>query len=208
MENLCPFFKAECHGHQCMMWKNEECLIVAFLQKVQESASEESSSSSLEQNIEMESSISHRETSKVPSWLKTATPESIAKEILEFKDEEFTENEPVSFHSVINLFWSKKGVERFFLPPEIDMKIRQADIKAQMQFQKEEDEKKKARLSEEREELPTLVSKCVDWARVSGLKRVALADIDTFLLEKDLDILRETKKAVYSMTNVKLKSEK
>ena len=53
MENLCPFFKEECHGHQCMMWKNEECLIVAFLQNVQESASENEDEDSDEETSEM-----------------------------------------------------------------------------------------------------------------------------------------------------------
>jgi len=208
MDNLCPFFKAECHGHQCMMWKNEECLIVAFLQEVQGSASKSENEVSSEENSEMETAISHRETAKVPSWLKTATPESLAKDMLEFKDEEFQKDEPLRFYSLANLFWSKKGVERFFLPSEIQLKIEQANMKAQMQLQKEEEDKKRARLADEKEELSSLVCKCVDWARVSGLKRLSLSDVDTFILEKDIDILKETKKALYSTANVKMKTGK
>jgi len=206
MENLCPFFKAECHGNQCKMWKDEDCLIVNFLSNFQQYALEEDESS-IEEGTRIESAISsNREDAKVPKWLKVATPDEIAQRMLEFKDEEFKNGEEVRFYMLRNLFWSKEGVEQLFLPTEISMKMQQAEVKAQMQMQKEEDEKKKARLSQEREELPNLVSQCVDWARVTGLKRLAMADVDTFALEKDLSFLRETKKAIYSMANVKLKS--
>jgi hypothetical protein len=69
-------------------------------------------------------------------------------------------------------------------------------------------QKKKRRLTEEKEELPSLVSQCVDWARVNSLKRLTLADVDTFVMEKELDLLNEIKRAMYAMTNVKLKSGK
>lgn len=211
MDNLCPFFKEQCHGNQCKMWKDEECLIVNFLSNLQEDNSEnQNEQAPQEENIHLESHISSNryETQQVPKWLKVASPEEIAQQILEFKDEEFKNGEEVRFHMLRNLFWSKKGVEQFFLPPEISMKIQQAEVKAQMQMKKEEDEKKKARLSQERDGLPDIVGQCVDWARTSGLKRLSLSDVDTFTLEKDIDILKETKKSLYSMANVKLKSGK
>jgi hypothetical protein len=67
---------------------------------------------------------------------------------------------------------------------------------------------RKERLGKEKEEFPSLVSQCVDWARINGLKRLTLSDLDTYILEKDLDILQETKRALYSMANLKLKSKK
>ncbi|MCW4005534.1 MAG: hypothetical protein NWF04_02895 [Candidatus Bathyarchaeota archaeon] len=191
-----------------MMWKEEQCMIVNFLECLQEMPSKENQDAFSEEIVQAPSSVLGRIETKVPSWLKTATPESIAKEILEFKDEQSPKNDGISFHLLSNLFWSKKGVEKFFLPPEIELKIRQADIEARLQLQKEDDEKKKAMLLQEKEELPSLVCQCVDWARVNSLKRLTLSDIDTFILEKDIDILKETKRALYSMTNVKLKSGK
>ena len=35
MMTFCPFFNAECKGNQCVMWSNEECLIVGFLERLQ-----------------------------------------------------------------------------------------------------------------------------------------------------------------------------
>jgi hypothetical protein len=63
-------------------------------------------------------------------------------------------------------------------------------------------------LAKEKDELPSLVSQCVDFARMNGLKKLTLSDVDTFIIEKELDLMHETKRAVYSMANVKLKSQK
>jgi hypothetical protein len=202
MDNLCPFFKETCHGNECVMWKNEECLLVTFLQRIQEGVP------TSEEGIDRTGMILHREEAEVPKWLKTSTPEELAVEMLEFKDKEFQKEEKVSFHTLSRFFWQNKGVERFFLPPKAQLKIEQANYLAERQIAKEEDAKKKKRLSEEKEELPSLVSQCVDWARINGLKRLTLADVDTFIMEKDLDVLNETKRAIYAMGNVRLKSGK
>lgn len=110
--------------------------------------------------------------------------------------------------SLSRLFWDNKGVERFILPSGARLKIERVNYLAERQIAKEEDAKKKKRLAEEKEELPSLVSQRVDWARLNSLKRLTLADVDTFILEKELDLLNETKRAVYTMGNVKLKSGK
>lgn len=91
---------------------------------------------------------------------------------------------------------------------DIQLKIQQANMIAQRQFMKEKDDRKRARLAKEREELPSLACQLADWARISGLKRVTYSDIDAFFLEKDIEILKETKKALQSMTNLNLKTGK
>jgi hypothetical protein len=48
----------------------------------------------------------------------------------------------------------------------------------------------------------------VDYARINGLKKLTRADVDTYILEKDLDILQETERAIYAMANFKLKTGK
>jgi hypothetical protein len=209
MDNLCPFFKENCHGNECVMWKNKECLLVAFLQRIQESVPlSEENVRSPEEGLERTGMILHREEAEIPKWLKTSTPEELAVEMLEFKDKEFPKEEKVNFHILSRFFWENKGVERFFLPSEAQLKIERADYLAERQITKEEEAQKKKRLSEEKEELPSLVSQCVDWARINSLKRLTLADVDTYILEKDLDILPETKRSLYAMANLKLKTGK
>jgi hypothetical protein len=209
MDNLCPFFKENCHGNECIMWKNQECLLVTFLQRIQEGVplSDENVPSS-EEDIERTGMILHREEAKVPRWLKVSTPKELAAEMLEFKEKEFPEEEKVRFHILSRFFWQNKGVESVFLPSEAQLKIDRANYLAERQIAKEEEAKKKKQLAEEKEELPSLVSRCVDWARINSLKRVTLSDVDTFIMEKELDLLYETKRAMYAMANVKLKSEK
>jgi hypothetical protein len=99
-------------------------------------------------------------------------------------------------------------IEKFFMPPEIRVKVEKAELLAERKKRIEEEAQRKERLGKEKEELSSLVSQCVDWARINGLKRLTSADVDTYILEKDLDLLQETKRAMYAMANVKLKSGK
>jgi len=206
MENLCPFFKEACHGNECVMWKNEECLIASFLQRISEA--QEKGLPSTEEITGTGGMILHREETEVPKWLKTSTPEELAVEMLEFKEKEFPNEEKVSFHTLSRFFWENKGVERFFLPSEAQLKIERANYLAERQIAKEEDAEKKKRLAREKEELPSLVSQCLDWARMNNLRRLTLADVDTFVMEKELVLLNETKRSMYAIANVKLKSGK
>jgi hypothetical protein len=94
------------------------------------------------------------------------------------------------------------------MPPEIQAKIQKAELLADREMRRNEESQKKERLGSEKEELPSLVSQCVDWAIINGLKRLTVADVDTYILEKNLDILQETKRALYAMANLKLKTGK
>jgi hypothetical protein len=95
-------------------------------------------------------------------------------------------------------------VQRFLRENDLDLlRVTERDIFDQAQIRMEEKNKEKIML--EREELPSLVDQCVDWARVNGLRSVTKADIETYLLENNLDIMKETQRSLYAMTNTKLK---
>lgn len=70
-----------------------------------------------------------------------------------------------------------------------------------------EDERSE-RAKKERDGLSSLVDQCIDWARANSLSRLTKADCETFLIDFDLDILKETKDRLYSITNTRLKSAK
>jgi hypothetical protein len=190
------------------MWKNEECLIASFLQRISEEPEESITSS--EESLEESKSgmILHREEAEAPKWLKTSTPEEIAVEILDLKKKEFPEEGQFDFHTISHYYWSGKGVESYLMPPQIQVKIQKAEFLAEKEMRREEETQRKERLAKEKEELPTLVSQCVDYARINGLKKLTRADVDTYILEKDLDILQETERAIYAMANFKLKTGK
>jgi hypothetical protein len=204
------------------MWHNEECLIVAFLQRIQEAflqqiqegiPTSEEAVPSPQEPIERADMILHREEQEAPEWLKTATPKTIAEEIIEFKEKEFPEQHigvtlraRSEFHNLLRHYWSEKGVEKLFLPSEISMKIQKAEMLAETELLRKEQAEKKERLEKEKEELPSLVSQYVDWARLRSIKRATLTDVESFVLDKDIDILKETKRAIFIMANAKLKS--
>ena len=48
------------------------------------------------------------------------------------------------------------------------------------------DDKYKQKMLREKNEIPSLVDQCVDWARTNGLKNVSKSDVETFLLEKNM----------------------
>ncbi|MGA2681866.1 MAG: hypothetical protein ABSF44_08715 [Candidatus Bathyarchaeia archaeon] len=207
MNNLCPFFKTDCHGNECAMWKDEHCLIVNFLQSFQQYASEGSEASS-EEGMGIDVEVPVRESARVPKWLKTATAESLAKEILEFKDEKFPDGDRFGTYSASRLFWSSRGVQRFGLTPEIETKIEQADMLAEQQMRKEEADKRVERFTREKEELPSLIGQCVDYARSNELKKLTQGEVEAFVQEKGMDILPETLRLLWTKTNLALKTGK
>ncbi|MGA2309705.1 MAG: hypothetical protein ABSG57_09185 [Candidatus Bathyarchaeia archaeon] len=150
----------------------------------------------IQEGIERGGLIFHREEAEVPDWIEKRTSEELAVEIFEFTKKEQTEV-GLDYDSASRHFWESKGVQEFLMPFEVQSKMQRADFLAQRRA-----------LQEEKDELPSLVGKCVDWARINNLKKVALADVDAFLMEKDLHLLRETKRALYSMANLKLKTGK
>ncbi len=194
-ETLCPFFKGPCHGNECVMWKNEECLIASFLQHV--AVAPEENTPLPEEAIQRTGSglLFQREEAEVPEWLKSSTPEELADEILDWKRKEFSEGGCFGFHAISQYFWSSKGVETFLMPLEVQLKVQKAESLAEKEIRKKE-----------KEELPSLVNQCVDWARTNGLRRLTVADVETYILEKNLGILQETKRAIYAMANLKLKT--
>jgi hypothetical protein len=183
LDLLCPFFKETCHNNKCMMWKNEDCSIVAFLQRLEEPLEE----------VEIE----------VPEWLQTMAPENIAKEIIELKKKEFPDD-PFSVHSAIHFYWRSKGIEMSGMPIEIQLKMSKID----MLVEKAQTDEQKTRMLKERQQLPSLVNECVEWAKLNELKSLLVRDVKTFTLEKDLDLLRETEGALCSMANTRLKKER
>jgi len=186
MKAFCPFLKEDCRRNECVIFRNEECLVVSFLQGVSAEETEEEII--------------------VPKWILKKTPEELSEEILEFRQKELPEER--SFYTVSESFWESKGVERSSMPLEVRMKIDRVDSIAEERINEEKEAKIKQQWEKEKEELPSLVNKCVDWARSSDVNRLTLADVDTYIIINALDVLDVTRRALYAMVNVKLRSKK
>ena len=161
--------------------------------------------------VPIPSSYGYEEISRgeIPEEIKSATPEELAAELLSFAKKEFPEEERIWIRDIATLFWRSKNLERWGLPPEVQLKIEKAEMLAQKQLDSEREIKEREQqLEKERAELPSLINSCVDWAKERGLKRVTKADIEAFLLEKNIEILPQTQRALYAMVNVQLKTKR
>jgi len=136
--------------------------------------------------------------------IKSFSPEELAAEIISFAKEEFPDQgdeRRVPVHRIIDLFWGSKKIAKWGFPADIGLKIEKAEILARNQLESKREVK-------EKEKLLSLVNPCVDWAKEHGLKKVTEADVDAFLLERNIDVLPRTKKrALYALVNSKIKSK-
>ena len=204
MNIFCPLIREKCKGNECVMWVDEKCLLITFMKNFVQPPEEE-----FEERVSLPISYEHEEISvkEIPEEIKSATPEELAAELISFAKKEFPDEERIWIRNIASLFWRSKNLERWGLPPEIQLKIEKAEMLAQKQLDTERDIKEREQLEKEKAELPSLVNLCVDWVKEHGLKRVTKADVEAFLLEKNIEILPQTQRALYAMVNVQLKSK-
>jgi hypothetical protein len=196
MTVFCPFFRGECKGHECMMFRNEECLFVTFLQ--------ESPHEDLEPQVIMESSRFELNEVEVPDWLEENTAEEIAEDIVEFKNRRFP-NEFLDIYTISNIYWKEKGVDQNHLPSEIRTKTYDATSFAQSIVRKEKERMDAEKIEKEHAQLPSFVSQCIDWARENGLEKLTIKDVEAYVSERRLDITPATRRLIYLKTNNELK---
>ena len=179
------------------MWFDEKCSISNFLSQL--SLFREAA----EPSVEYEGEPIVQRTLKIPKELEQLSAESLASEYLAWSESEFPGSEPSQYN--LDLFIeSKYQVDRWSLSGEVRLKIEKAKILIE---QKNEQDRKRQQQNE-KQELPSLVSRCVDWAISNNLKKLTVADVDAFMIENDLDVLPETKRAIYATANVQMKMKK
>ena len=201
--NFCPIIKEKCKTDECMAWRDDKCLIFSFL--------EMSDTLPYRELAEIEDDLEFRyepERREVPAHIKSSTPEELAAELVSFAKREFAHEERIWISRVAGFYWEQKGISKWEMPSDIRLKLEKAELLAQQQIDKEREAELKEQLDKEKTQLPELVSQCVSWARKQGLTRLTHADIDAFLLEQGIEILSQTKRALYSMANLKLKTKR
>jgi hypothetical protein len=141
---------------------------------------------------------------EISNKIKSSTPEELAAELISFAKKEFPDQEDerrVPIHIITGDFWRSKNIERWYLPADIKLKIKKAELLAQKQLEGEREVK-------EKEKMLSLVNPCVDWAKEHGLKKVTEADVIAFLLEREIDLSPRTKKrSLQALVNNIIKSK-
>ncbi|MBU4245593.1 MAG: hypothetical protein ABIF85_05640 [Nanoarchaeota archaeon] len=152
-------------------------------------------------------SLEEDKQSEIPEEIKSATPEKLASELIAFIQKEFSDEANMSMYRASEFFWSQKNIRKYEMPPEVRLKIEKVEMLAEKQLNAAREVKDKAQLEKEKLELPSTVTSCVNWAREHNLKKITLADVDAYLLDKNIELLYQIKRSLYAMANVAIKSK-
>lgn len=202
MNAFCPLIKETCKEKECVSWKDEKCLFFSYL---------ESRISDLDAYSRPEfDDFDDEKPKQVPSDIKSTTPEKLAEELFAFAKTEFSieADERVWIGNISEHFWKSKKLDKWDLPPDMELKIEKVERIAQQLIDAERQALLEKRLEKEDVELPALVAECVTWAKQHGLKKVTVADVDSFVMKKKLNIHYQTKRNLYATVNLELKTAK
>lgn len=211
MNTYCPLIKEECKSNECVLWKDENCLIVTFMKflgLIGKLSTEEETEEEIRNGIKL--STPEETEGEIPNGIELSTPEELAAELISFAKKEFPEeDERWSMYKITDFFWRSKNIRIRDLPVDIQLKIDKAERLVQKQLESEREVKKKDQLEKEKPDLLSLVDSCVGWSNEHGLKKVTQADFDAFLLVKNIDTLPQAKRrTLCAMVNSKLEKEK
>ena len=127
IEVFCPLLKDTCREKECVMFRNEKCVISSFLEGYQkDKQSAEADEISFENVTKEYAKIADSEERETPGWLKDRDYEDIGKEIMEFAKKEYPQGE-IDPDLLCNLFWTTKGIEKYNVPASIRTKMRKAE---------------------------------------------------------------------------------
>jgi hypothetical protein len=211
MKTYCPLIKEECRSHECVLWEDENCLIVTFM-KFLGLIGKLSTSKETEEEIPNGIKLSTPEETEeeIPNGIKLSTPEELAAELISYAKKEFPEEvkERWSIYTITDFFWKSKNIEKRDLPEDIKLKIYKTERLVQTQLDSEREVKIKKQLEKEKPELLSLVDLGVGWSNERGLKKLTEADFEAFLIEKNKDISPRTKRrALCGMVNNIIRSK-
>lgn len=195
---FCPFLKNHCKQSECVMWQNNKCLTISFMQYFLTPKEDYS--------VETEK----EEEAKVPEVIQTSPVEQLAKELVSFvKDNTVDVDSRWIDQQMLDCFWESKGISgKYDLPSEIRLKMDKVQHLAEKQLEEERELREKEQLKKEKAQIPQLIEECIVWARRNNLtKSLKKADVDVFLSDKEIKLSTETKHLLWSMVNVQLKAK-
>lgn len=139
------------------------------------------------------------------------SPETLADEMLKFITLEYPKMSlQDQLSNVHELFWQyrRNKVGEGYESEETRQKFEKVFTLAKNRLNEEKIVIREQKLLSEKADLQLLAKKCASWAKLKGMKKIAKYEIHAFLIEENLDLMEETKRDLFSMANVILKSNK
>jgi len=133
--------------------------------------------------------------------LQSKDENQFVEEILAFLSKEFPEASTVIG---IPNFWQQKGIQRWALEPKLQFKIEKVEARVRQRLEQERLKKEKEQIEKERAILPKLIEECLEWAKKNQIRKVTKSNIDFFLTEKEIELTKTSRDALYNQVNFKL----
>lgn len=212
---FCPLIGDVCKESECVMWWQNSCALAlaAQLFVVNQVVSVEVKQHLKESQgpVSVEFGEGAEQQSENLESILSETPEALAKEMISFIWKQFPEAREeyeTAIWQYARFFWQQRGIKREWgLPPDVEMKKKRAEQIAKKWLMEERKRAREEELRKEKEQIPILAERCEKWAREHGLKRVTLADVRAFLLSIGVEVSTDTRRSIYSITNVRLKTK-
>jgi len=135
--------------------------------------------------------------------LQSKDENQLADEILAFLSKEFPELGVFSYRNV-ELFLEQKGIHRLALEPKLRFKIEKVEAIVRQRLEQEHLKKEKEQIEKERATLPKLIEECLEWAKKNQIRKATKSNIDFFLTEKEIELTKTSRDALYNQVNFKL----
>jgi len=122
---FCPFIRGDCKNDECMMWKEDLCLIVNYLISFQNT-----NESTPEEEIEYQKEL--EEWKKIPEELEVESVDYLADKFVSFVESTAPGNQRIWVPHHARRFWQSLGLNSTWaIPSNIQIKMGQVESKVQ-----------------------------------------------------------------------------
>ena len=209
---FCPIIKEECKKDNCMMWSKDNCLILHFLfDKIKQIEQHFNFRKKAEKYIIPEE--------KIPDELMNTSIEEMAEKIYTRYIREFPikiTTRKVGICSTLKRPYLDYNMPEYFLNlsnfrghkhRELSYKINIAKDIVNKRLCRNWENLYKEKFEREKELVTKLSDEVIDWAQKLNLKELKETDLQVFLIENNLCLLKESATNLFNLANLKLKIE-
>lgn len=207
---MCPLIRGACLKRQCMMWREDDCIIALWLQLgVQAPTTENSEDLDVAEHLVTRVSRwedDDEDQERLPKWFLETQPSDLASEAisLALSSEAGAPVSRLNPFMVLQNYFTSKGVGHvhdYSLPSNQRSQFRkvQESIAQQLPVAVEQETARR------RDALEGYVAEIVEVAQRRGLKRLTQSDVDAFFDARGERYDWEYKRQIWSSANAKLK---
>lgn len=139
--------------------------------------------------------------------LTSVSAEGLAKDVLSYASKELSSEDILQIYPqrLFNLYWQSLRLNAYSFPADLQLKVEKAVEIVNAEFDKREEAGRSIQFAEEKRHIDAHVNDCLQWSKSKHLSKVNKSDIDAFLLDRNIKVLKETRDLLYSLVNAALR---